>query len=47
MTIQELYNWARENNVEEYDIAYFDEGTRYYPSQYDLIIEPQRLEVTL
>lgn len=47
MTIKELYNWACENNVESYDIAYFDDGSRYYPSQYDLIIEPERLTVTL
>lgn len=47
MTIQQLYNWARENNVEEYNIAYFDEEMRYCPSQSDLVIEPQRLEVIL
>lgn len=47
MTIKELYDWARENNVESYDIAYFDEEGRYYPSQYDLTIEPERLTVTL
>ena len=40
MTIKELYQWAKENNVADYDIAvqYRDSGGFYYGE--DTMIEP-------
>lgn len=39
MTIEELYNWAKKNSVEEYEIIYRDDGYRQYPNEADLEID--------
>lgn len=53
MTINELYEWAKENNVENYNvrIQYRDEGGCYYGTdtlyESDIEIDNLRLEVIL
>ena len=39
MTIEELYNWAKKNSVEEYEIISRDDGYRQYPNEADLEID--------
>ena len=47
MTIEELYNWAKKNSVEEYEIIYRDDGYRQYSSEADLEIDLVHHEVIL
>lgn len=49
MTIKEFYQWAKENNVEDYDIvAYGDAGGgRYHIDSGDFEIDDVRKEVTI
>ena len=39
MTIEELYNWAKKNSVEGYEIIYRDDGYRQYPNEAELEID--------
>ena len=49
MTIKEFCQWAKENNVEDYDImAYGDAGCgRYHIDSGDFEIDDVRKEVTI
>ena len=49
MTIKEFYQWAKENNVEGYDImAYGDaDGGEYHIDSGDIEIDDVRKEVTI
>ena len=47
MTIEELYNWAKKNSVEEYEIIYRDDDYRQYSSKADLEIDLTYYEVIL
>ena len=49
MTIKEFYQWAEENNVEDYDImAYGDAGGgEYHIDSGDLEIDDTNKEVTI
>lgn len=49
MTIKEFCQWAKENNVEDYDImAYGDaDGGEYHIDSVDIEIDDIRKEVTI
>lgn len=47
MTIQELYDWALENDVKDYEIIYTDEGCLQYPSYFYLKIDKERKEIIM
>ena len=47
MTIKELYNWAKKNSVEDYEIVYPDEVCYHYPNYSYLEINREHKEVIL
>ena len=49
MTIKEFYQWAKENNVEDYDIMTYGDagGGEYHIDSGDLEIDDTNKEVTI